>query len=109
MVTAEQLKAYLRLPPDSTEDLSGYLAAARSKARTAGIPVFANNAQYDLFIQALAGMYYDNRAMSFSDPNAEAAAKRMIDAFVLELRYAEEDPEVPEPEEPGEPEGGEEE
>jgi hypothetical protein len=91
MVTASNLRTYLRLPPDA-EDVSGFLAAAQSKARTAGIPVFAHNAQYDLFIKALAAMYYDNRGLGFADPSAEASAQRIINAFVLELRHAEEDP-----------------
>ena len=92
-VTTENLKDYLRLPSDSTEDLKGYLAAAQSKARTAGIPAFQHNAQYDMFIKALAGMYYDNRGMVFDDPALAAAAERITNAFVIELRYAEEDPE----------------
>lgn len=93
-VTIENLKDYLRLPSDSTEDLTGYLAAARSKARTAGIPAFTHNAQYDLFIMSLAGMYYDNRGMEPDNPASAAAMERMISSFVLELRYAEEDPEI---------------
>lgn len=92
-VTTENLKDYLRLPSDNAEDLTGYLAAAQSKARTAGIPAFQHNEQYDMFIKALAGMYYDNRCMSFDDPALKAAAERMTNSFVLELRYAEEDPE----------------
>lgn len=79
---------YLTIPVDS------YLSAAESKARTAGIPDFQNNAQYDLFIMALAAMYYDNRGMVFDGTRpdfVEAAARRMTDSFVLELRYAKED------------------
>jgi hypothetical protein len=72
-----------------TESVDTYLQAAKSKAKAAGIPVFENNAQYDLFILALAAMYYDNRAMTFQDPADAANAQRMIDSFVLELRYAE--------------------
>ena len=72
-----------------TESVDAYLRAAKSKAKAAGIPVFENNAQYDLFILALAAMYYDNRAMTFQDPADAANAQRMIDSFVLELRYAE--------------------
>lgn len=79
---------YLTIPVDS------YLSAAKSKARTAGIPDFQNNAQYDLFILALAGMYYDNRGMTFDGARPdynEQAAQRIINSFVHELRYAEED------------------
>ena len=72
-----------------TESVDAYLQAAKSKAKAAGIPVFENNAQYDLFILALAAMYYDNRAMTFQNPADAANAQRMIDSFVLELRYAE--------------------
>ncbi len=93
--TTEKLREYLRLAPDSTEDLMGYLAAAKSKARAAGIPDYANNAQYDLFICALAALYYENRGMSFSgsyQATAEANARKLINSFVLELRYAGEDP-----------------
>lgn len=92
-VTIKAFQEYLRLPPDDTEDLTGYLSAAQSKARAAGIPVFNNNAQYDLFIKALAGMYYDNRGMALDDPRNEQVAQNMINSFVLELRYAKEDPE----------------
>ena len=88
-VTNDALIEYLRLPEDSLEDLGGYISAAQSKARAAGIPAFKNNAQYDLFIKALAGMYYDNRGMTFQNPADAANAQRMIDSFVLELRYAE--------------------
>lgn len=88
-VTNYALIEYLRLPEDSLEDLGGYISAAQSKARAAGIPTFKNNAQYDLFIKALAGMYYDNRGMTFQNPADAANAQRMIDSFVLELRYAE--------------------
>jgi hypothetical protein len=74
-----------------TESVDVYLQAAKSKARAAGIPVFANNAQYDMFIMALAAMYYDNRGMTFQNPADAANAQRMIDSFVLELRYGDED------------------
>ncbi len=90
-VTEHDFKAYLGLPSDSSEILVGYLAAARSKARAAGIPDYANNAQYDLFIMALAAMYYDNRGMAFQNPADAANAQRMIDSYVLELRYGGED------------------
>jgi hypothetical protein len=72
-----------------TESVDAYLQAAKSKAKAAGIKEYTNNAQYDLFIMALAAMYYDNRAMTFQDPADAANAQRMIDSFVLELRYAE--------------------
>ena len=91
-VTTTDLAAYLRT---ANSGLQPYLDAARSKARAAGIPDYEHNAQYDLFILALAAMYYDNRGMGtpLADP---VKAQNMINAFVLELRHAGEDPE-PEP------------
>ena len=88
-VTETQLKEYLHLPADCGEDLSGFLAAARSKARGAGIPDFSHNAAYDNF----------NRGMAFAgsyQATAEENARRMINSYVLELRFAKEDPEDPE-------------
>ena len=79
---------YLTIPVDN------YLSAAKSKAKTAGIQDFQNNAQYDLFILALAAMYYDNRGMTFDGARPdynEQAAQRIINSFVHELRYAKED------------------
>jgi hypothetical protein len=73
----------------TTIPVDAYINAAKSKARVAGIPAFTSNAQYDLFIMALAAMYYDNRGMVFQNPADAANAQRMIDSFVLELRYAE--------------------
>ena len=96
-VTTSDLSEYLRLPPDTTEELSRYLAAAKSKARAAGIADYSNNAQYDLFLLALASMYYEFRAMSFEGTNqvsTEQAAWNLINSFVLELRYSGVDPEA---------------
>ncbi len=75
----------------TTIPVDAYINAAKSKARVAGIPAFENNAQYDLFIMALAAMYYDNRGMTFQNPADAANAERMINSFVLELRYGDED------------------
>ena len=95
------LENYGITPGEGVEEISidcvaynvdSYLAAAKSKARSAGIPVFENNAQYDLFIMALAAMYYDNRGMSFDkQEQGEQAARNIINSFVNELRYAKED------------------
>ena len=92
--TTADLAAYLRTATDS--GLQPYLDAARSKARAAGIPDYEHNAQYDLFILALAAMYYDNRGMGtpLADP---VKAQNMINAFVLELRHAGEDPQPGDP------------
>ena len=96
MVTAEDLRTYLRLPPDDSENLNGYLSAAVAKARSAGIPDFQYNALYDQFLLQFAGLLHDARSM---DPNAADPAKvqMLINSFVLPLRYAE-DGEPPEPE-----------
>lgn len=93
-VTEKDLVEYLRLPPDDEKSVSRYLAAAKSKARSAGIQDFKDNAQYDLFILSLAAMYYDNRGLAFSgsyQATAETNATRMCNAFILELRHAKED------------------
>ena len=86
MVTAESLRAYLRLPPDDPENLGGYLSAAMAKARSAGIPDFQNNALYDQFLLQFAGLLYDARSM---DPDAADPAKvqMLINSYVLPLRY----------------------
>ena len=97
MVTNTDLFAYLGNPPDSAEKLGPYLAAARSKCRAAGVPDYQNNAQYDMFLLALAGFYYDNRGLTFGgkyQDSVEENAQRMVNAHVLELRYAGEDPET---------------
>jgi len=96
MITAADLAKYLHAPED---EVRPYLVAARSRLRRSGVPEYRNNAEYDLFVQALAGMYYDNRGLGTPLVD-EQAAKRMIDSFVLGLRHAGEDPEEPEPEEP---------
>ena len=89
-VTVERFRSYLNLPPDSTEDLSLYITAAKDKARAAGIPDYTDNAQHDLFIYALAAMYYDNRGFAFTgsyQAAAEENARRLFNSFVLELRH----------------------
>lgn len=90
MITQADLADYLHAPADG---LDKYINAARAKARAAGIPEYEHNAQYDLFLMALAAMYYDNRGFGTPLIN-DQAAQRMINAFVLELRHAGEDPEV---------------
>lgn len=88
-VTLEGLRGFLALPEAGQEDqtLDLCLNAAKSKTKAAGIPDFADNAQYDFFLYALAAMYYDKRGMG--QMAMEADAQRMINSFVLELRYAE--------------------
>lgn len=96
-VTVDSFREYLNPPPDITnEQLKDWLAAARSEARTAGVRDFSNNAQYDLFIKSLAAWYYDNRGLQVSgtyQATALETKKKMVDSFVLQLRYAREDKE----------------
>lgn len=93
-VTIKQLREYLRDPPEDDETLQPFLNAARAKARAAGVPDFQHNAMYDLFLLALATMYYENRGMSHqAGGTAQQQAQNMINSFVLELRYAKEDAE----------------
>lgn len=98
MITVDDFREYLNLPPDAdTAFLEQCLKAAKSKARAAGLPNFQDNAQYDLFLCALAGCWYDNRNLGFigsgnrGTANAEANMRAMINSHVLELRYATED------------------
>lgn len=86
MVNAEMLRAYLRLPPDDSEPLDGYLSAAKAKATSAGIPDFQSNGLYDQFLLQFSGLLYEARSM---DPNAADPAKvqMLINSFVLPLRY----------------------
>lgn len=94
-VTPERLAGYLRAQSpaaavDDPDALALYLAAARSRARSSGVPEYEDNAEYDLFILALAAMEYDNRGFGapLIDPDK---AQRMINGFVLRLRHAGED------------------
>ena len=95
-VTVEAFREYLNPTPETTDaQLESWLASAKSEARTAGVPVFNNNAQYDLFIKSLAAWYYDNRGLQVSgtyQATALETKKKMVDSFVLQLRYASEDP-----------------
>ena len=94
-VTTKDLAEYLNSPPDNEECLERYLAMAKSKARAAGIPDYKHNACYDGFLLALAAMYYDNRGMRYAGSYQDSAgrtANRMVNAYVLELRNAGEDP-----------------
>ena len=95
-VTVEGFQEYLNPAPDTTDaQLESWLASAKSEARTAGIPDFKNNAQYDLFIMSLAAWDYDNRGLQVSgtyQATALETKKKMTDSFVLQLRYASEDP-----------------
>ncbi len=97
MLTVETLREYLNLPPDEGDAIAELcLNAAKSRAKAAGIPDYQDNAQYDLFLCALAGLWYDNRSLRFvgnGDAGAQESAQKMINSFVLSLRYAGEDTE----------------
>lgn len=91
-VTSKSLHEYMGSAPDDSEDLSIYINAAKAKAKAAGVREFKNNAHYDLFIYELAAHYYDNRGLSVSgsyQATAEETARKICNAYVLELRYAE--------------------
>ena len=93
-VSVNEFINYIAASPDDEKPLRIYLDAAVSKARSAGIPNYEDNAQYDMFIYSLAAMYYDNRGLTFGGAHQQAVeenARRMINSFVLELRYAGED------------------
>lgn len=95
MVTVESFRTYLNPTPDITDaQLELWLNAAKSEARTAGVPDYKHNAHYDLFIYSLGSWYYDNRGMQVSgtyQATALETKKKITDTFVLELRYAGED------------------
>lgn len=94
-VTSSDLADYLNNPPDCNDNLEIYINMAKSKARAADIPDYKHNALYDGFILALAAMLYENRGMRFSgsyQATAEETVRKMINSYVLELRYAGEDP-----------------
>ncbi len=98
MVTPDDVREYLNLPPDASDDIViKCLNSAKSKARGAGIPNFQNNAQYDMFLCALSGSLYDNRNLGFigsgnrGTSSAETNARALVNSYVLELRHANED------------------
>ncbi len=97
MLQITTLKEYLGMPSDASDTIAELcLKAAKSKCRTADIPDFQNNAQYDLFLCALASCFYDNRGCTFAGSasvSAQENAQKLINSFVLELRHAVEDPE----------------
>ena len=87
MVYTEQFREYLRLSPDDLEDLDGYLQAAHSKARSAGVKDFQDNAMYDQFILQCAGLLYEARSMNTEaiDP---AKLQTLMNIYLLPLRYS---------------------
>ncbi|MBQ8616389.1 MAG: hypothetical protein IJ418_02635 [Clostridia bacterium] len=96
MVTVAGFRAYLNPPPDVTDDqLTLWLAAAKSDARTSGVPEYKNNAEYDLFIYSLGAWHFDNRGMRTAGTSFQSTSldtyKRLKDSFVLQLRHATED------------------
>jgi len=61
------------------------LAAAQDSARAAGVIERTDNAQYRLFICALASYWFENRGlMTIGAPSTET--QHMINSFVLQLR-----------------------
>lgn len=89
MVDINVFKKYLGLMPDDsdTEIAQLCLNAAVSKAKNAGIPFDSENAMRDIFICGLAGYWFDNRNLApVGQDNGDT--QRMINAFILELRYS---------------------
>ena len=80
-VSVNGLKTYLRLPSDSTEDLTVFLSAAKASAAAAGVPDYSDNALYDIFLYGLASIFYDHREM-----DASPDGMRFINAVALQLR-----------------------
>ena len=95
--TIDGFRDYLNPAPDVNDgQLEGWISAAKSEARTAGVPAFEHNAQYDLFIYALAAWYYDNRGLQVSgtyQATSLQTKQKIMDSFVLARRHATEDPE----------------
>lgn len=95
MVSVAAFRDYLNPAPEITDgQLAFWLEAAKSEARSAGVPVYSKNSQYDLFIYSLASWHYDNRGMQVSgtyQATALETKKKLMDSFVLQLRYAGED------------------
>ena len=96
-VSIDDLRQWLKLLPDSEENLEGLLAAAKSEARAAGIPDYKHNAQYDHYIRELVASYLEAKALS--SPGAYQSSselenmQRLKNSYTLSLRYAGEDPE----------------
>lgn len=91
MITTEQVRRRNYIPPEvGDEDVDWCVRAARAQLKSAGVPEFQNNPRYDMLLADLAGFYHYQRAMSVTDNTAgEEAMRRMLNAAVLELRYAE--------------------
>ena len=78
-------------PADSDPELEAYMNAAVAWCANAGVPYRANDPLYDLLIYKLAAQEYDVRAlgnMSGEPDKAEEARQRMLNSFILNLRYA---------------------
>lgn len=89
--TAEGLKRYLRVQTDSEEELTEYLYAAIAYCRNGGVAYREDDPLYDLLIYKLAAQEYDNRGLSAAGTDmrsAEENRQRMLNSFMLNLRYA---------------------
>ncbi len=89
-VSVNDLASYLRLPPDSSEDLQPFIDAAKAEAQSAGVPDFQANPLYDQYIKEIAGEFYENRSMGISGayPDVTVAnIERMKNGMTLKLRY----------------------
>lgn len=79
--TLEGFRAYIH-SPEEDEVLRLCLEAARARARTAGVPDYEDNAEYDLFLYTLGAIFHDCRGGEFP-----AEAQGVINSFVLSLRH----------------------
>lgn len=117
--TVESLRRYLRLPPDGMEgaagpgyagisqtpgddslnqELTAYLNAAVAFCANAGVPWRDADPLYDLLILKLAAQEYDNRGLGFAGSDtrsSEETRQRMLNSFMLNLRYAAAEQEAP--------------
>lgn len=94
MVSTDQVRRRNLIPEEVDEDdITWCILAAQSKLRAAGVPEFQRNPQYDMVLADLAGFYHYQRALAVTDDApAEETMRRMLNAAVLELRYATDGP-----------------
>lgn len=87
MVTENNFRQYLRLSPDDSEPLEGFIEAAKVKAMSAGVREQHDNQMYDQFVLQFAGMLYESRSMDTADLDP-AKVQTIMSSFLLPLRYS---------------------
>lgn len=96
--TVDKLRTYLRLPEEADGELAAYLEAAIAYCSNAGVPPRAADPLYDLLILKLAAQEYDNRGLGFAGSDnrtSEETRQRMLNSFMLNLRYVADEQEAP--------------